>query len=213
MRPGLNIGGPSNDKPGAMNRRRSSATEIAMVKNYEKAVGESSEWRTPKALLDAIGLTYAVDPCAPLDGYYAVQAEVRFTMRDNGLLRPWPPGLAFVNPPWSETRRAVVPWLKRWNAHDGGGIFVCVARTSDDWFQEFALPHSDQVCFPASKTRFNKPDGSPGSEPTNGVAILARGEVAVEALRKSGLGHCLFVDRSATPSPRIAKLNSLAERG
>jgi len=172
-----------------------------MVDNYEKAKGESSEWRTPGWLLDSIGLGYGLDPCAPTSGYYAVRARKVFTIAENGLLQSWRGhGEVFVNPPWSEERRAVVSWLRKFFAEADGGIFVCVARTSADWFHELVLPHADLLCFPTGKTRFIKPDGSPGPSPTNGIALIAKGEVACDALRRSGLGFCLTVDRSAAPS-------------
>jgi hypothetical protein len=177
---------------------------MTMVDNYEKAKGESSEWRTPRGLLDAIGLEYALDPCGPSDGgYYAVPARQTYTVHDNGLVRPWH-GLVFVNPPWSETRRAVVPWLRRFFIHPGGGIFVCVARTSCDYWHEDLLPHVELLCFPRRKTRFIRSDGSPGPSPTNGIALLAKGDIACAALCRSELGFCLIVDRSATLAPSEA---------
>jgi hypothetical protein len=128
-----------------------SIRRIPMVDNYEKAKGNSSEWRTPGRVLDFF-------------------------------------------------------------AHDGGGIFVCVARTSCDWFHELVLPHADLLCFPTGKTRFIKPDGSPGPAPTNGIALIAKGEIACEALRRSGLGFCLTVDRSAAPSMRANNVGALFDR-
>jgi hypothetical protein len=175
-----------------------------VVDNYEKAKGESSEWRTPASLLDQIGLEYGLDPCGPVGGYCAVRARKVFTVADNGLMQPWRGhGSAFVNPPWSEERRAVVPWLRKFFAEADGGIFVCVARTSADWFHGLVLPHADLLCFPTGKTRFIKPDGSPGPAPTNGIALIAKGEVACAALRRSRLGFCVtVVDRSVAPSMR-----------
>jgi len=175
-----------------------------MVDNYEKAKGESSEWRTPgPSFLDPIGLRYGLDPSAPMSGYYAVRAGKVFTIAENGLLQSWRGhGEVFVNPPWSEERRAVVPWLRKFFAEADGGIFVCVARTSADWFHELVLPNAELICFPTGKTRFIKPDGSPGPAPTNGIALIAKGGVACESLRRSGLGFCLTVDRSAAPSMR-----------
>jgi len=161
-----------------------------MVDNYERAKGESSEWRTPASLLNPIGLRFRLDPCAPLDGYYCVPAKKVYTERDDGLVKPWGDGLVYVNPPWSERRGAVVPWLRRFFTHDGGGIFVCVARTSCDWFHQLVLPNADLLCFPTGKTRFIRPDGSPGPSPTNGITLIARGKIACEALRRSGLGYC-----------------------
>jgi hypothetical protein len=143
---------------------------------------------------------------------YCVPAKKIYTKHDHGLLLPWGDGQVFVNPPWSEERRAVVPWLRKFSAHDGGGIFVCVARTSCDWFHELILPHVDLLCFPTGKTRFIKPDGSPGPAPTNGIALIAKGEIACEALRRSGLGFCLTVDHSAAPSVRANNVGALFDR-
>jgi hypothetical protein len=138
-----------------------------------------------------------------MSGYYAVQAKTVFTAADDGLKKSWRGyGLVYGNPPWSEERRAIVKWLNKFNTEADGGIFVCVARTSADWFHQHVLPYADLLCFPAGKTRFNKPDGSPGPAPTNGIALIAKGDVACEALRRSGLGFCLTVDHSAAPSLR-----------
>src|SRR5262245_38884438 len=170
-----------------------------MVDNYEKAKGESSEWRTPKFIFDALGLEFAVDPCGPQNGFCCVPAKKIYTAVDDGLRQPWGDGLAFVNPPWSEKRCAVVPWLRRFFTHQDGGVFVCVARTSCSWFHKLVLPHADLLCFPTGKTRFIKPDGSPGPAPTNGIALIAKGEVACDALRRSGLGFCLTWAGGAAP--------------
>jgi hypothetical protein len=176
-----------------------------MDKNFEKAKGESSEWRTPKFIFDALKLEFDLDPCGPADGgFYCVPAKKTYTRRDDGLLQPWH-ALVFCNPPWSDKKRAVVPWLKRFFAHGGGGIFLCVARTSCDWFQQFVFPNADLLCFPTGKTRFIRSDGSPGPSPTNGMALVGKGEVACEALRQSGLGYCVIVDLGAAPPAPLAR--------
>jgi DNA N-6-adenine-methyltransferase (Dam) len=166
------------------------------MKYHEKAVGQSSEWRTGPAILDPIGLQYGLDPCAPLDGFYAVKAEKTFTIRENGLLQSWRGyGQVFGNPPWSGARRAIVPWLRKFFTEADGGVFICVARTSCDWFQRIVLPNAELILFPSTKTRFIRPDGSPGPEPTNGIALIGKGEIACAALRKSKLGFCVTVER------------------
>jgi hypothetical protein len=173
------------------------------MKYHEAAVGESSEWRTPPSIFDKLKVEFDRDVAAPESGYCCVPARRIYTRRDDGLRQPWD-GIVFCNPPWSERRRAIVPWLKRFFAHEGGGIFVCVARTSADWFPELVLPHSELLCFPTGKTRFHKPDGSLGPMPTNGIALIAKGEIACMALRRSGLGFCLTVDPTARRSGRSA---------
>jgi hypothetical protein len=180
-----------------------------VVDNYEKAKGESSEWRTPATILDPIGLVYGLDPCAPANGYYAVRARKVFTIADNGLVQSWRGhGLVFSNPPWSDARGAVVPWLRKFFVEADDGIFVCVARTSCDWWHQLVLPRSELILFPTGKTRFIKPDGSPGPSPTNGIALIGKGTIACEALRRSGLGFCLTVDRNAAPSMRANNIGA-----
>jgi DNA N-6-adenine-methyltransferase Dam len=148
---------------------------------------------------------------APKTASVAYRRKKTYTKRDNGLLAPWH-GLVFCNPPWSEQKRAVVPWLRKFIAHPGGGIFLCVARTSCDWFHELVLPNADLLCFPTGKTRFIRPDGNPGPAPTNGIALIGKTEVACEALRRSGLGHCLTVDLTAAPPIRRTRVGLIRKR-
>ena len=114
------------------------------MKYHEAAVGESSEWRTPASIFDALRLKFDLDPCGPEDGFCCVPAKRIYTRHNNGLLPPWR-GLVFANPPWSERRRAVVPWLRRFFAHPDGGIFLCVARTSADWFQDVVTSRASRI--------------------------------------------------------------------
>jgi hypothetical protein len=48
------------------------------------------------------------------------------------------------------------------------------------------------MLFPKGKTKFVKADGSIGGSPGHGIVLLAMGERARRALRKSGLG--LYVE-------------------
>src|SRR5262249_35844070 len=149
---------------------------------------------------------------APTSGYYAVRARKVFTIANNGLAQSWRGhGLVFSNPPWSDARGAVVPWLHKFFAEADAGIFVYIARTSSDWWHQLFLPCSELILFPTGKTRFIKPDGNPGPSPTNGIALIGKGEIACEALRHSGLGFCLTVDRSAAPSMRREQILSAAK--
>lgn len=47
------------------------------------------------------------------------------------------------------------------------------------------------MLFPRGKTKFVRPDGSVGGSPGHGVVLLAMGERAKHALKRSGLG--LFI--------------------
>jgi hypothetical protein len=65
---------------------------------------------------------------------------------------------------------------------------------------------------PTGKTRFIKPDGSPGPSPTNDIALIGVGAAACDALRRSGLGFCLTVDRDAATPTRVATLLAVAAK-
>ena len=32
---------------------------------YENSIGETSEWYTPRAIFDALGVVFDLDPCSP----------------------------------------------------------------------------------------------------------------------------------------------------
>lgn len=157
---------------------------------HERSVGQSSEWRTPPAYFDRIGLEFDLDPCWPLTGPCFVPARTRYTVADDGLRQRWH-GLAWVNPPFGG-RRGQVPWLRKFFEHRNG-IALCAARTSADWFHAVVLPNAQLICFPAGKTKFIRPDGSIGKEPGSGIALIGVGRVACEALLRSGLGVCTTV--------------------
>lgn len=153
------------------------------MSEWENCIGETDEWYTPPELLEAIGLTYDLDPCSP-GPHHWVPAKSVYTKQDDGLNRYWY-GLIFVNPPFGG-RRGHVPWLKKFILH-GNGIAIVRAYTSADWFHDHAIK-SDGILFPRGKTKFIRPDGTIGSAPGAGIAILAMGERAKAALRNSGLG-------------------------
>jgi hypothetical protein len=50
-----------------------------------------------------------------------------------------------------------------------------------------------------------RPDGSIGKEPGMGVVLIGAGSVACEALRKSGLGACMTIERNGVRALLPAK--------
>jgi hypothetical protein len=94
-------------------------------------------------------------------------------------------------------------WLKKFFAHPGGGIALVAARTSADWFCDVVAPHAELLLFPNGKVKFHRADGSIGKEPGTGVVLIGAGKIACDAMRRSGLGYCVIVDRSAAPSRRV----------
>jgi hypothetical protein len=158
---------------------------------HEQSIGLSSDWYTPPEYFKALGLTFELDPCSPGPGHW-VPAKQIYTKADDGLFQPWH-GLVFMNPPFGG-RRGQVPWLRKFFAH-GNGIALVAARTSADWFYEVVVPNAELLCFPNGKTKFHRPDGSIGKEPGTGIVLIGAGSVACTALRRSGLGACMTIDR------------------
>lgn len=150
---------------------------------YE-AAGESDEWYTPRYIFDALGVTFDMDVASPADGPRHVPAHSYITPNMDGLTVPWH-GFVWMNPPFGHqsTKRR---WLGRFFDH-GNGIALVPDRTSAPWFQEFG-PRADVICWVSPKIKFERPDGSLGQSPGTGTALFAAGAMAVEALRKSGLG-------------------------
>ncbi|MGY0790889.1 DNA N-6-adenine-methyltransferase [Azospirillum argentinense] len=150
---------------------------------HEPCIGQSNDWYTPPEIFDALGLTFDLDPCSPGPEHW-VPARRVYTMADDGLVQPWQ-GLVWMNPPFGG-RNGHVPWLRKFLEH-GNGIALLAARTSAGWFHEWAVK-ADTMLFPRGKTKFIRPDGSVGGSPGTGIVLLGVGEVANNALRRSGLG-------------------------
>jgi len=172
------------------------------MREHEPTVGETSEWFTPKHIFDALGLTFDLDPAHPGEGtpHCCVPARRVLTRKENGLLVPWPKGdLVWINSPQSDRRRAVVPWLRKFFKH-GNGIFLLPARPSADYWHEIIFPNAELLLFTDGKIKFVRPDGTRGKQPGYGNALIGMGEIACEALRRSGLGACVTIERGARPS-------------
>jgi hypothetical protein len=156
---------------------------------------EPEEWFTPKFIFDALGLAFDLDPAHPGrdNPHCVVPTRKIFTKANDGLRQLWH-GVVWLNPPFGG-RRGQVPWLRKFFAH-GNGIALVAARTSADWFHDVVVPNAELLCFPNGKTKFVRPDGSIGKEPGTGVVLIGMGEVACTALRRSGLGACMVIERS-----------------
>lgn len=154
---------------------------------HENCIGESDEWYTPPFIFDALGCQFDLDPCSPGPDHW-VPAKQIYTKDDDGLSKRWR-GFVFMNPPFGR-RRGHVPWLQKFLDH-GNGIAICRAYTSADWWHAVAIK-AECMVFPRGKTKFVRPDGSIGKAPGGGVVLLGCGQLAIDALRESGIGW--FVD-------------------
>jgi hypothetical protein len=166
---------------------------------HESCVGETDEWYTPPEIFTALRLEFDLDPCSPGPGHW-VPARKIYTQADDGLMQPWC-GLVFCNPPYGG-RLGHVPWLRKFLRH-GNGVGVFRAYTSSSWWHE-EMPKAEMILFPKGKTKFIRPDGSIGTSPGHGTALIGAGATACKALLKSKLG--MVWDRRASG----ATINSIS---
>ena len=150
---------------------------------HENCIGASNDWFTPPEIFKSLSLRFDLDPCSPGPGHWVPAGKI-FTREDDGLSKPWG-GLVFMNPPFGG-RNGHVPWLKKFLGH-GNGIAIVRAYTSSGWWHQY-MPRAEGLLFPRGKTKFIRPDGSVGRAPGHGIVLIGMGEVALSAMRGSGLG-------------------------
>ncbi len=156
---------------------------------HEQASGKTDEWYTPPHVFKAMAMQFDMDPSHPgLDVVNWIPANDVLSSR--GLEMPWS-GLVWMNPPFGG-RNAIAPWLERFFAH-GCGVALTPDRTSAPWWQD-AARQADAILFVRSKIRFIGQDGKPGKSPAQGTTLMAKGGLAVDALRnaeRAGLGYLM----------------------
>lgn len=160
-----------------------------MTAYFGPSVGATDEWYTPRYIFDALGCTFDMDVAAPADG--PRHTPTRRWYSADSLSLPWS-GFVWMNPPFGG-RNGLVPWLDKFFAH-GNGIALTPDRTSAPWWQA-AAKRADALLFLNGKTRFERPDGTVGKSPGDGVTLWAAGPYAGIVLIGAGpkLGCALEV--------------------
>ena len=153
--------------------------------------GQTDEWYTPKYIFEALNIEFDLDPCHPLEKTF-VPAKRWYTKNENGLHQVWH-GLVLMNPPFGG-RNGYFPWVEKFLEH-GNGIGLFTSLTSSEGFQKY-IPKMDAILFPKTKTIFIKPNGEEGGNPFHGVVLFSKGENATNALRYSGLGIFLEIQKT-----------------
>jgi len=141
---------------------------------------KSVEWYTPSWVFDALGISFDLDPSSPFSAETAVPAEVKYTLYDGGLKKPWF-GRVWLNPPYG----ADTPiWMRRM-IHHNNGIALVFSRTDTAWRQE-AMDACTAMLFVNGRIEF-----VPGNENRHkksrcgaGTVLFAFGEESAGALAK-----------------------------
>ena len=148
--------------------------------DVERSKFKSVEWYTPAWVLDAIGLTFDLDPASPHDVETAIPAKTKYTTFDNGLKKPWF-GRVWLNPPYGPKTGV---WIRRMISH-GNGIALVFSRTDAIWCQE-AMRSAQAMLFLSGRIEFvpGKENAHKKSRCGAGTVLFAWGNDCTEALRR-----------------------------
>jgi hypothetical protein len=152
------------------------------LSSHQSARMKNDEWLTPPYILDRLG-RFNLDPCSPESPPWSI-AEDRYTVKDDGLSKPWH-GRVWMNPPFG---REAIKWMRRLVEH-GNGIALLPARTETAMFYETVWPYADAVCFLRGRPHFHYVDGT--RAPANSgapICLIAYGPENVAALHRANLG-------------------------
>lgn len=148
---------------------------------HQSADMMKDEWLTPPAILEALG-PFDLDPCAPITPPWPIAAQA-FTVRDDGLSRPWH-GFVWCNPPYGRHTGA---WLAKLAAH-GNGLALIFARTETEDFVNQVWSKADAVMFLHGRLYFHHVDGRRADANSGAPSCLvAYGREAVARLEASNL--------------------------
>jgi hypothetical protein len=138
----------------------------------------ADERYTPAWVFEGLGVTFDLDPAAPVQGGDLVPARRRFTREHDGLAQPWA-GLVWLNPPFS----CATAWADRFRAH-ADGVFLGPVANSRWWYD---LASKADVIWHTRDFPFISPThrGKWSSMP---LAIIAMGAVAEAAVRRLAVG-------------------------
>lgn len=138
------------------------------------------DWLTPPEILQALG-PFDLDPCASEHQPWAT-AALQFTIRDNGLSRPWA-GRVWCNPPYGPF---AAKWLERCSDHGNAVAFV-FARTETAMFQDHVWPKADAMLFLRGRVQFRLPGGGRSGPAGAPSVLIAYGQNNAAVLRRCAL--------------------------
>ena len=148
--------------------------------------GDKDEWLTPPHIIKTLGV-FDLDPCAPINRPWDT-AKIHYTIRDDGLIRPWC-GRVWCNPPYGPKTGL---WLKLLADH-GNGIALVFGRTDTEFFHRQIFDRADAILFLEGRLFFHHADGTRAKHNSGGPSVLVAYDGSTweddnfVALRKSGL--------------------------
>jgi len=106
------------------------------------------EWSTPQPFFDLLNheFHFTLDPCAtPANA----KCPTFITKEQDALSIPWPPGNAFINPPYGPHGQSLLQWIRRTlyehSAQSRTAVILLPVRADTSWWQ---------FCTEATEIRF-----------------------------------------------------------
>ncbi len=149
------------------------------------------EWYTPSWIFECLGIDFNLDPCHPKKRLPWIPVKHVYTIKDNGLVKPWS-GRVWLNPPYSNQTGT---WLAKMH-HHRNGIALVFSRTDCQWYHDY-IATSDAILFLEGRVQFVDERGKRrGSGSGCGSLLAAWGSSNVRALRgmkKFDFGHLVEI--------------------
>ena len=117
------------------------------MKDFNINTKNNDEWLTPPYIIKALG-EFDLDPCSPIKRPWDT-AKHHFSIKDNGLIKPWR-GRIWLNPPYG---RETPKWLDKLSKH-GNGIALIFARTDTNMFFNSIWPQAHAIYFLKNRIPF-----------------------------------------------------------
>lgn len=129
-----------------------------MIDNGLHYTCQTTEWNTPKKILDAVLAVLGeidLDPCSNSHENPNVPASVHYTKEDDGLSKGWN-GRVFLNPPYG---RDVQKWTNKLvndykSRNVTEAIVLVAARTDTKWFNRLGY-HATCWCAVKGRLKFS----------------------------------------------------------
>ena len=152
---------------------------------------------TPEEYIQAARLVMGsidLDPASNDLAQKTIQAARFFTVKDDGLTKPWA-GNVWLNPPY--TARVINLFVGKLCQHFNAGevtsaVLLTNNNTDTAWWHE-AMQSAAAVCFTAGRVNFYKPNGGKSS-PTNGQTFFYFGR-HLDAFRREFAQHGMIMVR------------------
>jgi len=116
---------------------------------------ERGDWKTPKTVIKCLEKLFGEFDLDPCGGNPDLGIPRVYTVKDNGLLRPWF-GRVYVNPPYG---RSVEAWVDKAVREVRLGrvervVMLLASRTDTRWFHDLVLKYATAVLFVRGRIRF-----------------------------------------------------------